>query len=174
LNKHSIIVIIASFVIAGPFVFSAWNIFAVDQIQFLGKETAAGFSYFDIINNGEINVCNPLPFQIIINKIDFVMFFEQKNKGIFSIQDATLLPSSITTLKGKFTSETFAEVQYLSMHFDGMFSGATPIRIDPSKFAIVTEIHTPIINVIPYSITKQYSGLDFWNMMNENKEKISC
>ena len=173
MNKHTVIVIIASFIIAGPFVFAAWNIYAVQQIQFVGTEEKK-FNYFDMINYGKINVCNPNPFYVVFDKMDIIMIFEQKDKGLLSIQGTSLPPLSVTTLEGKFTSETFQEVQYLSMHFDVMFGGSAPIRIDPSKFAIATETHTPIMGIIPYSVTQQYSGLDFWNMLNDKDEQFSC
>jgi len=173
MNKHTAIVIIASFIIAVPFVFAVWNIYAVQQIQFIGTEEKK-FNYFDMINDGEINVCNPNPFYVVFDKIEIKMIFEQKDKGIFSIQGTTLSPTSVTTLEGKFRSETFQEAQYLSMHFDGMFSGSAPIRIDPSKFAISTETYTPIIGIIPYSMTQQYSGFDFWNLMNNKNGQYSC
>ncbi len=173
MNKHTAIVIIASFIIAGPFVFAAWNIYGIQQIQFVGTEEKK-FNYFDMINDGEINVCNPNPFYVVFDKMDILMIFEQRDKGRFSIQGTTLSPSSVTTLEGKFRSDTFQESQYLSLHFDGMFSGSAPIRIDPSKFAIATETHTSIIGIIPYSITQQYSGFDFWNMMNDKGGQLSC
>ena len=173
MNKHTAIVIIASFIIAGPFVFAAWNIYGIQQIQFVGTQEKK-FNYFDMINDGEINVCNPNPFYVVFDKMDILMIFEQRDKGRFSIQGTTLSPSSVTTLEGKFRSDTFQESQYLSLHFDGMFSGSAPIRIDPSKFAIATETHTSIIGIIPYSITQQYSGFDFWNMMNDKGGQLSC
>ncbi len=173
MNKHTAIVIIASFIIAGPFVFAAWNIYGIQQIQFVGTQEKK-FNYFDMINDGEINVCNPNPFYVVFDKMDILMIFEQRDKGRFSIQGTTLPPSSVTTLEGKFRSDTFQESQYLSLHFDGMFSGSAPIRIDPSKFAIATETHTSIIGIIPYSITQQYSGFDFWNMMNDKGGQLSC
>ncbi len=173
MNKHTAIVIIAYFVIATPFVFAAMNIYAAEQVQFVGIEQER-FNYFDMINDGEIKVCNPSPFYVVFNKMDITMIFDQRDKGIFSIQGATLLPSSVTTLEGKFSSETFEEAQYLSMHFDGMFSGTAPLRIDPNRFDMVIEISTPIMGMIPYSITQQYSGLDFWNVMNDKDGQFSC
>ncbi len=173
MNKHTAIVIIASFIIAGPFVFAASNIYGVQQVQFVGTEEKK-FNFFDMINDGEINVCNPNPFYVVFDKMDIIMIFEQKDKGLFSIQGTTLPPLSITTLKGKFSSETFQEVQYLSLHFDVMFSGSAPIRIDPSKFSISTETDTPIIGIIPYSVTQQYSGFDFWDMMNSKEGQLRC
>ncbi len=173
MNKHTVIVIIASFVIAAPFVFAAMNIYAAEQVQFAGIEQER-FNYFDMINYGEIKVCNPSPFYVVFDKINIIMIFDETGKGIFSIQETSLPPLSITTLEGKFTSETFEEVQYLSMHFDGMFSETAPIRIDPTRFGIVTEISTPIMGMIPYSNTQQYSGLGFWNMMNDKDGQFSC
>ncbi len=108
MNKHTAIVIIASFIIAGPFVFAAWNIYAVQQVQFVGTEEKR-FLYFDMINYGEINLCNPNPFYVVFDKMDIKMIFEQRDKGLLSIQGTTLPPSSVTTLEGKFRSETFQE-----------------------------------------------------------------
>jgi len=38
MNKHTAIVIIASFIIAAPFVFATMNIYAAEQVQFAGIE----------------------------------------------------------------------------------------------------------------------------------------
>ena len=173
MDKHTVIVIIASIVIAAPFVFSAWNIYAVEQIQLVGYEQEQ-FEYFGIVNDGKISVCNPLPLNVNFNKLDITMVLDQREKGTFSVQDITLSPSSITNLEGVFSSEGFQEAQYLALHFDGMFGSDQPIRIDPNRFSITTEIHTPILGIIPYSVTKQHSGFDFWNMMNERNSQISC
>ncbi len=173
MNKHTVIVIIASFVIATPFVFAAMNIYAAEQVQFAGIEQER-FNYFDMINYREIKVCNPSPFYVVFNNINIIMIFDQNDKGILSIQGTTLPPLSITTLEGKFSSETFEEVQYLAMHFDVIFGGTAPIEIDPNRFDIIIEISAPIMGMIPYSITQQYSGLDFWNMMNDKDGQFSC
>jgi len=173
MDKHTVIVIISSIVIAGPFVFAGWNIYAAEQVQFAGIEQER-FNYFDMIYDTEIKVCNPNPFYVVVDKINIKMIFDQRDKGVLSIQKTTLSPLSTTTLEGKFSSETFEEAQYLAMHFDGMFSGTAPLRIDPNRFDIVIEISTPIIGMIPYSITQQYSGLDFWNMMNDKDGQFSC
>jgi len=173
MDRHAIIVIIASFVIAAPSVFAGWNIYAVEQIQLVGFEQEQ-FSYFDIINDGGISICNPLPFYVTFNKIDVTMMLDQTSKGTFSIQNVVLPPSDVTDFEGIFRSENFQEAQYLALHFDGMFGSGLPVRIDPSKFAVVTETHVPIMGMIPYSVTKQYSGWDFWNMMNTENGEFRC
>jgi len=173
MNKHTTIVIIASIFIAGPFVYSGWNIFGADQLQFKGAEDGR-FSYYGMISDREIIVCNTLPFYVNFNRINIVTFFEEENKGSFSTLPITISPLSSLTINGTFSSETFEEIQYYSLHFDSMFSGSAPVRIDPTKFSVVTEIETPIIGVIPYSVTKQYSGMNFWNMMNGNSSNFNC
>src|SRR3989304_3771770 len=90
------------------------------------------------------------------------------------INKRVLDPNSSITTRGKFHSDSFEEVQYLSLHYDAMFSGTGPIRIDPTKLEIVTEIHIPIVGFIPFSVTNQYSGLKFWEMMNSDSEEYSC
>ena len=96
MNKHTVIVIISSIVIVGPFVFAGWNIYAAEQVQFAGIEQER-FNYFDMINDNEIKVCNPSPFYVVFNKINIIMIFDQKDKGILSIQGASLSPLSTTT-----------------------------------------------------------------------------
>ena len=173
MNKHSVIVIIASIVIAGTLVFTALNIYTADQIQ-LRVTDQEGFRYFKLINDGMISICNPLPFYASFNDFNIIIFYEGNNKGTFSVQEIGLDPNSSITTRGKFHSDSFEEVQYLSLHYDAQFSGTGPIRIDPTKLEIVTEIHTPIIGFIPFSVTNQYLGLEFWEMMNNDSEEYSC
>ena len=95
-------------------------------------------------------------------------------KGTFAVEGAFLSPHSSKILNGTFTSDTYSEAQYYAMHFDGIFHGDVPERIDPRKLLIISEIEVPIIGVIPYTITKQYSGLYFWETLNGNVGKFNC
>jgi len=172
LNKHTVIVILASIVIVSPFVYSGLNIYGADQLKFEGVE--GKFSYYDMMSGKNIVLCNPLPFYVNFNGINIVPFFEGKNKGTLSILPVSISPSSSTIVNGTFKSDTYEEIQYLFLNFDNIFSGTSPLRIDPEKFSVVTEIQMPIIGVIPYSVTKQYSGMDFWNTMNEKNGNFNC
>lgn len=172
MNKHSVIVIIALIVISSAFGFSGWNVFAADQLQIQGPE--GRFSYYEMMSDGKIVICNPLPLSVTVNKFDIKIFFENKDEGTYSIKAETIPPSSSNMLNGTFKSEIFTEAQYLFLHFDSMFSGTSPLRIDPNKFSIVTVSQTPIIGIIPYSVSKQYSGLEFWSMMNGDKGEFNC
>jgi len=113
-------------------------------------------------------MCNNLPLPTSFNQLDIDYLFEGNSKGIFHIPGETIYPNSSVTSKGKFTSETFSEAQYLAMNFDSMFQGDSPIRIDPKKLTINTDFRIMILGVIPYTITHQYSGIGFYNMLNED------
>lgn len=173
MDKHTLIVIIASIIIAITFVYSGWNIYAINQLQINGTNED-GFRFFEMISDGSIEICNPLPFFVNFNKLSIVTFFDSYNKGTFSSKQINISPQSSVMVNGTFSSESFPEAQYLALHFDGIFSGTAPERIDPRKLIIVTEIETPILGLIPYTVTKQYSGLYFWETMNGDIGDFNC
>ena len=168
MNKHTIIVIIASVLIAGTVGFTFLNAVLAEQIQFTVTDQD-DFRYFGLINEEKILLCNPTPFYTSFDNFQIRMVYEKRDVGKLSFPGAFVAPNSNVTKQGKFTTNAFEEVQYLSMHFDSMFLGTIPVRIDPTKMIIVTEIQTKIIGVIPYTITNQYSALEFWEMMNSDK-----
>ena len=173
MDKHSLIVIIALIVIAIPFVYSGWNIYAVNQLQIHGTDEER-FRFFDMISDGSIEVCNPSPFFVNFNKLSIVTYFDSDKKGIFSSKPISLSPISSMVINGTFSSESFSEAQYLALNFDGIFSGSAPERIDPRRLIIVTEFETPIIGIIPYTVTKQYAGLYFWETLNGDIGEFNC
>ena len=171
--RPTTIVIIASIVIAVPFVYSFWNIYALENLQFRGADEGR-FRLFDMINGGSIEVCNPSGFFVNYNKFSIITFFEGNEKGTFTLEQTSISPMSSLIVNGTFQSETFSEVQYLALHFDSMFSGTAPERIDPRKIILVTQIEAPIIGVVPYTITNQYSGLFFWDTLNGKIGEFNC
>ena len=172
MNKHTIIVIVASIVIVSTVAFTVWNIFLANGIEFSGANQN-DFRYFGLINEENISICNPSSFYTTLNNLKITMNYEGRDIGVLNFPGTLLAPHSSKTIQGKFTTEGFEEVQYLSMHFDGMFMETIPVRIDPTKMVIITEIQTQIIGFIPYSIKNQYSALEFWELMNNNDE-YSC
>jgi len=171
MNKHSVIVIISSMIIIGVVGNSIWNIYAVEQLQLSVNDETFRF-YQAMTNEDKFVVCNPLSFPVSFNQFYITVFFEGNVQGVFSINGDTILPKSSKVLEGEFSTEEYSETQYLFMHFDHTFEG-NPIRIDPKKMNVGTEFQTPILGVIPYSVTNQYTSMNFWNMLNE-EENSKC
>ena len=172
MNKHTTIVIIASIVIIISIGFSAWNIFSAEQVQF--KAIKPSFSYFDLMNQGRINMCNPLPLSASFNNVGIKMIYDGREIGTLDISQVFLESNSESELQGELSFESFKEFQYLSLHFDGMYNNVIPTRIDVEKMNVITEIQTDIIGVIPYTTSNQYIGLEFWKMMEDSDGKYHC
>jgi hypothetical protein len=169
MNRYSKITLVAIIVIIIPFAYSILNIFAADQLQFRWSE--GKFSFFELSNSGDVEFCNTMPYWMSFKKFEIITFYDMKQNGIFTVYPLTINPASTAVQKGVFTSEEFTAAQYLFMNLDFEFDGGD-IRIDPNKLYVMVNISTPIIGIIPYTTTLQYSGFEFSNLMNN--EKLSC
>ena len=169
MNKYSLITSVAIIVIIIPVLYGVWNIYSVEQLQF--RTSNIEFSYFDMANYETIQICNPMPFFVSFNGFSIATYYAQDLKGIFEVGATTINPNTTKVLELNFSSENFAESQYLFMHMDGQFDGEVPIRLDPSSMIVITTFDTKIIGVIPYQSTITQSGFEFTKMMNE---KSSC
>jgi hypothetical protein len=164
MNKYSIITLIAIIAIIIPFAYSILNIYTAGQLQYRWSDYNK-FNYFELSNNGDVEFCNTLPYWSRFEKFEINAFYDSENKGTFTIKPLAINPLSHTIQHGIFYSNEFTEAQYLFMQLDFEFNGG-PIRLDPNKMNVIVNIDTPIIGVIPYSTSIQYSGFDFNQIMN--------
>ena len=173
MNKHTIIVTVASIIIIGSIGFSGWNIFASEQIQM--KAIKEGyFSYFDLINNEQVLFCNPSSLPANFKEIRISMNYVDKNIGVIHFSDVSVDSNSEIKKQGKFQTDDSKQIQYLALHFDGMYNGAIPTRIDSNNITIVTEIDSQVLGFIPFTKAKQYPGLEFWSLMNNQNADYNC
>jgi len=166
MNKYSKISIIAIILIIIPFAYSILNIYGAQQLHYKWNEQNK-FNYFELSNGGNVEFCNSMPYWMSFKKFEIVAFYDFKNIGTFTVKPLTINPSSNAIQKGTFYSEGFTEAQYLFMNLDFEFNGGD-IRVDPNKLYMLVNIDTPIIGVIPYTTTLQYSGFDLNNIMSGN------
>ena len=170
MNKHTAITIIAILVIVIPFGYSGLNILAAEQIQFKWNDDKP-FSYFEMSNNGEIQICNSFPITTNINQFQIATYYEGASKGTFTIPSSNI-ESGSNILHGSYAAEEFPAAQFTLMQIDAQFNGAAPVRLDPTQIAVVVSIDTPILGLIPYTTSIQYDGFEFYNVMNN--EEFSC
>ena len=170
MNKHSIITIIAIIVIVIPFAYAGLSIVGVQQLEYRW-DNPGEFTFFTMLNQGEMEFCNAIPFWITFQKFEISTFYQSDILGSFVVQPLTIKPYSSVVQEGIFSSEEISESQHIFMTFDFMFNGGN-IRLDPNQFIILITTDTPIVGIIPYSSTTQMSGFEFDKMMNA--EDLLC
>ena len=170
MNKHSIITAIAIVIIIIPFAYSGLSIVGVQQLEYRW-DNPGEFTFFTMLNQGEMEFCNTIPFWITFQKFEIAAFYQSEHLGSFVVQPLTINPWSSTVQEGTFSSEEISAAHHIFMTFDFEFNGGT-IRLDPNQFMILITADTPILGIIPYSSTTQMSGFEFDKMMNA--EDLSC
>ena len=170
MNKHSIITAIAIVIIVIPFAHYASSIVGAQQLEYRW-DNPGEFTFFTMLNQGEMEFCNTIPFWTSFQKFEIATFYQSKHLGSFIVQPLTINPYSSIVQEGIFSSEERSESQHIFMTFDFMFNGGN-IRLDPNQFIILISTDTPILGIIPYSSTTQISGFEFDKMMNA--EDLSC
>jgi len=170
MNKHSIITAIAIIVIVTPFAYSGLSIVGAQQLEYRW-DNPGEFTFFTMLNQGEMEFCNTMPIWITFQKFEISSFYQSKHLGSFVVEPSTINPYSSVVQEGIFSTESMPESQHIFMTFDFMFNGGN-IRLDPNQFIIVINADTPILGIIPYSSTTQMSGFEFDKMMNA--EDLSC
>ncbi len=170
MNKHTVITIIAIIVIIIPFAYAGLSILGVGQLEYRW-DNPGEFTFFTMLNQGEMEFCNAIPFWITLQKFEISTFYQSEHLGSFVVQPLTINPYSSVVQEGIFSSEEISESQHIFMTFDFMFNGGN-IRLDPNQFIILITADTPILGIIPYSSTTQMSGFEFDKMMNA--EDLSC
>ena len=170
MNKHTIITAIAIIVISIPLIYSGSSIVEAQQLEYRW-DSPGEFTFFTMSNDGEVEFCNTLPFWTSFQKFEISSFYQSKQLGSFVVKPMEINPLSSTVQEGTFSSEELSAAQHIFMTFDFEFNGGN-IRLDPTKFIIVTSVDTPILGIIPYSTTNQISGFEFDEMMNA--ENLPC
>ena len=170
MNRYTIITIIAIIAIIIPVAYSAMNIYTAEQLKFRWNQPGK-FSYFELSNNGKIELCNAVPYPSNLKSFQITPFYDGVSKGTFHIENISIEGSQSNIQQGRYISDDFVEAQHMFMQMDFQFDGGD-IRIDPRKMTVQVSIDTPIIGVIPYTTVSQYGGFDFDKLMNE--ENFGC
>jgi len=170
MNKYSIITAIAIVVIVIPFAHSGLSILGAQQLEYRW-DNPGEFTFFTMLNQGEMEFCNTIPFWTSFQKFEIAIFYQSDHLGSFVVEPLTINPFSSVVQEGIFSTEERSESQHIFMTFDFMFNGGN-IRLDPNQFMILISTDTPILGIIPYSSTTQILGFDFDKMMNA--EDLSC
>jgi hypothetical protein len=170
-NKHTIIVIASVVVIAATIGYSSLNLVFAKDLQFRWHQQGS-FDLLSIMFNGRLVACNDSDYPANFHQYSIKIFFDGQDLGTFETHSAGVMPHSTTTVAGKFEAGDMRVSQMLFSSLDtALNNNAAAARIDPSKMHVTTTLESKIIGIVPFSLTQQYSGAEFLEMMNQ---KTSC
>ena len=120
MNKYSVITIIAILIIITPFAYSGLNIIGAEQLQYKWSDSEK-FSFFEMMNNGELELCNPMPFSTSFEKLQIGSFYNAKNIGTYEIMSTTIESQSSIVTNGNFFTEEYQSTQRMFLTLDQVF-----------------------------------------------------
>ena len=173
MNRHTVIAIVASIVIISPVAYAGLNIFALDRLE-LRSADPDRFSLFDMSSKKMIKVCNTSPFPANFDHLNVRIVYHEDKSATYSVLSQGVPASASRILNGTFHANSFPEAQYVFMYLDGISMDATESWLDPDQMYITTEINTTILGLIPYHLISNYTVRDFYDIMNEGDDVLSC
>lgn len=173
MNRHTIIVIISCVVIASTIGYSILNLLNVESLQFrvAGKE---GFNLFSLISGTKLKVCNPSNLPITFNSYEISSTYNGDRLGTFHLEGSQILPKSSMVLQGEFDAENKKTANIMSLFLDSEIQGKDVSRVDAKKLGIVTELKTNLLGIIPYTVSNNYDGTEFFDLMNGKDISFEC
>lgn len=173
MNRHAVVVIISCVVIASTIGYSIFNLLNAENLQFrlAGKER---FNLFSLISGGKLEVCNPSNLPITFNSYEISSIYNGDRLGTYYLGGVQILPKSSVVLQGKFDAEGKKSANIMSLFLDTEIQGADVSRVDAKKLEILTELKTGFFGIIPYTISKNYGGSEFFDLMNNEDDSFEC
>lgn len=172
MNRHTVIVIAASIVIAGTLIYSFLNITGLNDIQMQWYQKD-GFDYLTMMAGGKIELCNPTSVPINLDQLEIQIVYQGNELGKLVSKSKTLMPSQISyvTERGQTDDQTG---QVFLMYLDTELSGNDIARFDSNQMKVNIIYDTKFLGIIPYSVTKSYLGSEFEAIMNHEEGNFDC
>lgn len=169
MNKHTLIVIVASIVIAGTILYSFFGVNGINDIQMRWYQK--GFDYTTMITGGKIELCNPTQTPININHIEMNLLYQNNEFGKITSDGMVLFPSKSGYIEAK--NQFSSSDDSLSMNLD-MSSPDSIMKLNSDQIQVIVNYETRFLGFIPYSVTKNYDGIEFEKIMNQVNNEFAC
>ena len=91
--------------------------------------------------------------------------------GTFVLKGGQVSPMSSKVFTGKFNSDSQTLAGVTSLLIDTELKGRDVLRLDAKQVYIITSTQTDILGFIPYTVSNQYSGYDYFDVMNQ---QLNC
>jgi len=92
------------------------------------------------------------------------MNYKSTNFGTFTMWGKTIQPQSPILVDGRVNVNGQAVMQLLLAGFSSAFGGQQ-VDFDPTKMKYVANLNAPILGMIPFSVSQEYSSDEFVEMI---------
>ncbi|MGQ0606392.1 MAG: hypothetical protein ACT4OD_05525 [Candidatus Nitrosotenuis sp.] len=168
-NKHTIVVILSIIVIAGSLGYSSLNVISAKELEFRWPHQS--FDFLSVLTGKTIEVCNNSDYPATFSKYSFTMAYDENDLGTYSTGSGGFAAHTDGVVFGKFESKDDRMSSLFFSFLDTELGGTDVTRININKMKVTTQLDTTILGVIPFSITEQYSGQEFSDLINK---KSNC
>lgn len=169
MNKHTLIVILSSIVIAGTVLYSFLGVNGINDIQMRWYQK--GFDYTEMITGGKIELCNPTQTPININHVEMNVLYQNNEFSKITSDRMILSPSEIQYVETK--SQFLSSGNSLTMNLDTS-SPENIMKLNSEQIKVTVNYETKFLGFIPYSVTKNYDGIEFEKIMNQINTEFAC
>jgi hypothetical protein len=168
-DKHTIVVIASIIVIVGSLGYSSLNAISAQSLEFSWPGNS--FNFLSVMTDKTVNICNNSDLPATFSKYSFTIFYSDDNLGTFSTSPTGVPANTNGVVSGNFESKDDRMSSLFFSFLDTETGGTDVTRIDANKIKVITQLETTILWIVPYTITHEYSGTEFIDVINK---KTSC
>lgn len=169
-NRHTLVAAVAIAVIAATIGYSALSAFSVSELQ-IRWHKEGDFDYLSTLFGGRVTICNDSPYPANLKSYSFRMVYDSDDLGTFTTGGANIAPKSTVTLAGSLDANDKRIAEMMFSFLDTELGGTQVTRIDGAKMSVHATSESVIMGFIPVSVSREYSGYEFVQMMNQ---KTNC
>lgn len=148
------------------------NVFAINNLQFRAHSVES-FDIVDMSADAKFEVCNPTFFPASFNTLEIDMIYKSTDFGTFTVWGKTIPSQSPTVVDGRLNINGQAVFQLFVAAMGSAFGGQE-MDFDPEQIRFITTLDAPILGVIPFSVSQNYSADEFQKIIQGDNDAWSC
>jgi hypothetical protein len=154
-------------------VFMGLHIYAISNLQLRNLQNGE-LDLMDRSIDMQFEACNPTFFPVILKQFSVDMIYKSTNFATIIINDNNIPPHSSIIIDGRFKMNDEAFMGLFLSALKSTFSDEETSLPNPEEFGFVTKFDVPILGVIPFSITKEFSNDEFGDLIGRQASKFDC
>ena len=164
-NKHTIIVLVSIAIIVGSLGYSSISVVSAKDLEF--RWPGNSFDFLSVLTGKVIEVCNNTDLPVSFSKYSFSIFYDGNDLGTYSTGGGSFAPHTDGVVFGKFDAKDDRMSSLFFSFLDTEMSGTDVTRINTGKIKVITNVDTKILGVIPFSVSQEYGGQEFLDLINK-------